>query len=117
MRSRWKVLIVLGVVLAGAILVPVIRHYQLRFAVENYIAKLKAQGEPMELAQVIPPPVPPEQNGVAFITNALSKLKHESIAGSNTPPAMPMVAPGKAMVGYQQPDIRNILGLRILGKT
>jgi len=70
-----KILIVIGVVLGVAILIPVIRHYQLRFAVESYIAELKAKGEPMELAQVIPPPLPLEQNGVPFITNALANLK------------------------------------------
>ena len=63
MSLRRKILIAVGIVLGVAILVPVIHHYQLRAATEAYIAQLKAQGEPMELAQVIPPPVPPEQNG------------------------------------------------------
>ena len=63
MSRRRKILITLGIMLGVAILVPVIRHYQLRAATEAYIAQLKAQGEPMDLAQVIPPPVPPEQNG------------------------------------------------------
>jgi hypothetical protein len=107
MSRRRKILIVAGIVLGVAILVPVIRHYQLRFAVANYVAELKAKGEPMDLAQVIPPPVPPEQNGVPFITNALVELKYESIAGSNTPPAMRMIAPGKAIVGWQR---LNIIG-------
>ena len=77
---------------------------------QAYIAELKAKGEPMELAQVVPPPVPPELNGVPFITNAFTHLKYESIAGSNTPPAMRMVAPGKAMIGWHQPDIRDFDG-------
>ena len=54
MKTRWKILIVAGLVFSPAILIPVTRHYQLRFAVESYIAELKARGEPMELAQVIP---------------------------------------------------------------
>ena len=108
MSRRLKILITLGIVLGVAILVPVIRHYQLRAAMEAYIAQLKAQGEPMELAQVIPQPVSPEQNGVPFITNALADLESDSIAVTNTPPAMRMVAPGKAMVGWQQPDITDI---------
>ncbi len=82
--------------------------YQLRFAVASYIAKLKAKGEPMDLAQVIPPPVPPEKNGLPFITNALANLtlKYGNVATSNPPPAMLMLAPGRAMVGWQQPDLR-----------
>jgi hypothetical protein len=105
MSRRRKIFIIVGIVFGVAILLPVLRHYQLRFAVQSYIAELKAKGEPMELAQVIPPPVPPEQNGAQFITNALARLKSESIAGGNTPPAMRIVVPGKAIVGWQRPNI------------
>jgi hypothetical protein len=109
MSVRRKILIVAGIVFGVAILIPVIRHYQLRFAVANYVAELKAKGEPMELAQVIPPPVPPEQNGVPLIMNSLTNLenRYKSISQTNPPPAMRMVAPGKAMVGWQQTDIRS----------
>lgn len=107
MSRRWKILITVGIVLGVAILVPVVRHYQLRIAVENYIAQLKAQGEPLDLAQVIPPPTPPEENGVPFITNALANLDSVGIVANNPPLAMLMVAPGKAMIGWQQPDIHT----------
>ena len=107
MSRRRKILIVVGIVLGVAIFIPVIRHYQLRFALESYLAELKAQGELMELAQVIPPPVSLEQNGVPFITNALAHLKSQSIVGNNPPPAMRAISPGKAMIGWQQPDIRS----------
>ena len=107
MSRREKILIAVGVVLGAVILIPVIRHYQLRFAVANYVAELKAKGEPMDLAQVIPPPATPEQNGSPFITNALANLKFESVAVSNPPPAMRAILPGKAMIGWQQSDIRS----------
>ena len=113
MSRRRKILIVAGIALGVAVLIPVIHHYQLRFAVANYIAELKAKGEPMDLAQVIPPLVPPENNGVPFITNALARLKSESIVGNNPPPAMRSVSPGKAMIGWQQPDIRNPQGTNL----
>ena len=93
--------------LGAAIFIPVIRHYQLRAAVNGYIAELKAKGEPMELAQVIPPPVPPEQNGAPFITNALANLKSDGLVANNPPPAMRMVARGRAMIGWQQSGIRS----------
>ncbi len=110
MSRRRKILIFVAIVLVAAVLIPVIHHYQLRAATEAYIAQLKAQGEPMELAQVIPPPMPPEQNGVPFVTNALVSLRYESIAGSNTPPAMHMISPGKAIIGWQQPKIMGYSG-------
>ena len=107
MSRRRNILIVFGVVFGVAILIPVIRHYQLRFAVANYVAQLRTKGEPMELAQVVPPPVPPEQNGVPFIFNSLTNLeaRYQSIAQTNPPTAMCEVLPGKAMVRWQQPAI------------
>jgi hypothetical protein len=107
MSRRRKILIVAGIVFGVAILLPVLRHYQLRFAVKSYIAEFKAKGEPMELTQVIPPPAPPEQNGVPFIINSLTNLenKYRSIVQTNSPTAMLEVLPGKVMVRWQQPKI------------
>jgi hypothetical protein len=108
MRRRRKYLIVAGIVLGAAILIPVIRHYQLRFAVANYIAELKARGEPMDLAQVIPPPVPPEQNSADTFRASVELFEADkSMLGTNHVYGMKMVAPGKAMVRWQQPDIHD----------
>ena len=70
MKARGKIWIAVGIALILAVLTPCIHHYQLRFAVEKYIAELKAKGEPMELAQVIPPPVPPEKNSAPLFWKA-----------------------------------------------
>jgi hypothetical protein len=112
MSRRRKSLIVAGLVLGVAILIPVIRHYQLRAATEAYIAQLKAQGEPMELAQVIPPPVPPEQNSAPLITNVLAQLEElknytNSMILKNPPFAMSKTIPGKEIISWQQPLIHN----------
>jgi hypothetical protein len=112
MSRRRKILIVAGIVLGVAILIPVIRHYQLRFAVANYVAELKAKGEPMDLAQVIPPPVPPEQNGAWLITNALvqfAEIKNytNSMILKNPPFAMGKAIPNKQTINWQQSLIHN----------
>lgn len=101
-------MVILVIAFGVAVLVSVIHHYQLRFAVDNYLAELKAKGEPMELAQVIPPPVPPEQNGAPFFLKAAALLTtNQDILFSNLPTAMRAVALGKASVGWQQPEIRD----------
>lgn len=105
MSRRLKILIVFGVVLGVAVLVPVIRHYQLRAATEAYIARLKAQGKPMDLVQVIPPPAPPDKNGVPFIRHALTNFLWSGIVWTNPPHGMRMIAPGRAIVGWRQPMI------------
>jgi hypothetical protein len=112
MSRRWKIFIAVGILLGVAILIPVIHHYQLRAATEAYIAQLKAQGEPMELAQVIPPPVPPDQNAASVITNALAQIDLESnytnsIIFNNEPYAMNRIIPGKKLIGWRQPFIHD----------
>ena len=107
MNRRRKFLFAVVIVFGVTILVPVIRHYQLRAATEAYIAELKAIGEPMDLAQVIPPSVPPEQNSAPLITNALSQIYLESnytnsIIFNNPPYAMNRTIPGKEMIGWHQ---------------
>ncbi|HVU28671.1 MAG TPA: hypothetical protein VHG71_13180 [Verrucomicrobiae bacterium] len=106
MKLRWKILIGIEIVVVLTVLISVVRHYQLRFAVDKYISELKAKGEPLELAQVIPPPVPPEQNAVPLIINTLTNFENAyNIIETNPPSAMRVVASGKAMIGWRQPII------------
>jgi hypothetical protein len=108
MNHRAKILIAAGVVLIAGVLIPVIHHYQLRAATEAYIAQLKAQGEPMELAQVIPPPVPPEQNSADTFRKAVELINTDTrLDYTNYAYGMKMIAPGKAIVCWRQPDVRD----------
>jgi hypothetical protein len=107
MNRRRKFLISIVVVLGLAILIPYIHHHRLRAAVEACIAELKAKGEPMDLAQVIPSPIPPEQNSAPLITNALNQIKGYYTTMKSDPPGLSMIAPGKAMIGWRQPAIYN----------
>ena len=92
------------------ILMAVIRHYQLQAATNAYIAQLKSQGEPMDLASILPPPVPPEKNGADIVRQVASLLDtNTTLLKTNYDiPAMKMVAPGKAIIGWQQPDVREV---------
>jgi hypothetical protein len=106
MSRRRKNLIIIGVALAAAMLISVIHHYQLRAAVNAYITELKARGEPTDLAQVIPPPVSPEQNGTEIFRKAAALLDADkTFLDTNSIHAMDMVAPGKAMICSQQPIV------------
>lgn len=106
---RWrKISIVAAIVLVVVVGVSVFCHYQRRAATEAYIAKLKAQGEPLELRQVLPPPVLAEQNSAPLFLQATALFATNwNVLDSNPPSAMKMVAPGKAMVGWKQPVIRD----------
>jgi hypothetical protein len=104
-------LVGLGMVLGLAILLAFIHHWRLRAAVAAAVADFKARGEPMELAQVLPPPVPPDQNAASSITNALSNIYVESVLTNfmilNPPASMDRAIPGKTMIGWRQPVIHD----------
>ena len=111
MKTRWKILIGLTVTLAVTLLVSIVHHFQLKFAVERYKAELKAKGEPMELAHLIFPPVIQELNAAEFFTNAFSALStNQGVLSTNQPAVMKMISPGKAFAGWQQPFIKDFYG-------
>lgn len=100
-----KALISTGILVLFAVLIPIIHHYQLRSAANACITELKAKGEPMDLAQVVPPPVPPDQNStdtlrraVVLFSSDLSLLSHPPLYD-----CMKFIAPGKAMAFPDHP--------------
>lgn len=109
MKIRWKILIGLAAALGIVVLAAVVHHFQLKSAVERYRAELKAQGELMELAEVIPPQIPPDKNSAARFLAAVSLFAtNESVLTTNCPFVMRGVAAGKAQVVWQQKNIHDL---------
>lgn len=106
MKRHWKIFITLVVVLP---IVPVLWMAMMqsegRSDVNHYRNSLIAKGEKFEIADLLPPPVPPDQNGADLVDQAAGRI----LVGtdSNTPVIMRFIVPGKAMVSFQQPDIRD----------
>ena len=77
---------------------PVVKHYQLKGAVEAYRRQLRAQGEKLTIAELTPPPPTNGPNGAPALSFAASQL------GSlqNPVPAMTAVAPGRARVAWAE---------------
>lgn len=115
MALRRKILLIAGIVLAAVIVVPVLRHYQWRWRLASLQAQLKAKGVPMDLAQVRPPKLSPEENGADILRQADAAF-NDKTSGSkdfletNPISGMMPVAIGKAMAVSQQPEIRNYNG-------
>jgi hypothetical protein len=108
MRWRVKIAIGVGIVLIAAILISVVHHYQLKAEVNAYIAGLKAKGEPLDLAQVLPPPVPADQNDAPSFLKVFPAINSNWDTLNLLPiPIMQTIAPGKAMIGWQQPALRG----------
>src|SRR5262249_46072290 len=80
-------------------------------AVERYKGQRSAAGKRLTIGDVRPPMVLPERNGAALFREALPYLRsRNSLLDTNPPVAMRMVAPGKALVAWQQLDIRDNVG-------
>jgi hypothetical protein len=108
MKARWKILLGLVVLVGIGVLIPVIHHYQLKAEVAKFRAQLKAAGEPMELAEVIPPPVPEESEASDLLQKAAARLHtYDTFLSTNPPYAMRAISPGRAMIRWQQLDIRH----------
>ncbi len=83
-------------------------HYRAKRAWANYKKQLIAAGEKLTVEELIPTPVARDQNGADIFLKAVALMNvREGLLGSNSPPAMRMVAPGKAMIGWAQPNIRD----------
>lgn len=115
--SLWrKIWIIAGAALGVVVAVACVRHFQLKGAADAYVAKLKAGGEPLEWAQVIPRTTPSGLKMARSITNVFSQLLDaydftNSIVFNNNPAELTIaVAPGKRIVGWRQPLIYNPSG-------
>jgi hypothetical protein len=105
LKTRWKILIGLGVLLlllGGTSWLSLRQQPESRL--EAYRKTLIAKSEKLTWAEVLPPPTPPESNGLREVQMAFSLLGEGSV---EVPYAMQMVAPGRAMVGHRQPDVRS----------
>jgi hypothetical protein len=87
-------------------------HGRAERAVERYKRQLRAAGEKLTIGEVAPPLVLPERNGTALVREAFTYLRsRSSLLDTNPPVAMRMAAPGRALVAWQQPDIRDNVGV------
>ena len=76
--------------------------------VAGYKRKLLAAGEKLTVEELLPAGVPFERNSVAIFNQShLVRNAKGSLLDTNGPSAMQMVAPGKALIRWAQPDVRN----------
>lgn len=105
MKTRWKIWIGVGLFLALVTVSMVLSfHFQPESTVAAYEQSLRAKGEKLQISELIPPPVPAQSNSVNAVQQAFKML---APSPEDIPWQMKSVAPGKAMVGWSQPDARG----------
>jgi hypothetical protein len=107
MKSR-KLLVLLGIASLPILTIFVIQEVQSR-AVARYQRQLLAAGERLDIADIIPPPPLPEKNGAPIFLEAMAgrSWSFTNLLDKNSPASMRMIGPGKAIVGWAQPDVRD----------
>lgn len=103
MKRRLKTLLVVIAIFLIPTLWLVISHILAKHALERYKAQLRAAGEKLTVDELLPPKIPPEQNGAKLFVQAFPYLNYEGVLNTNPPPAMRTVPPDKAIIGWQQP--------------
>ncbi|MEY2430219.1 MAG: hypothetical protein QOJ40_3104, partial [Verrucomicrobiota bacterium] len=79
-----------------------------RREVAAYRRDLLAKGEKLTVEELLPPALLFEKNSVAIFNQArMYRSLRETLLDTNSPSAMQMVAPGKALIRWAQPEIRN----------
>ena len=101
-------LTVVGIVLVAALGVT-LYFWRAKLAVLNYRKQLIAAGEKLSVKELIPPPPAKEDDGAELFyrANALIPSSYKDLISTNPPHAMRLVAPGKAMIGWQQTELRD----------
>ena len=108
LRHRWKILTGIAVAFVVFICIEVATIGNgPKKEVEAYKKSLIAQGEKLDISELLPPPVSPEQNGADLVNQALGMLTTEDFEYSNLIAAARLIAPGKAIVCFEQPDVRD----------
>src|SRR5436305_8419526 len=100
---------VIGASIAGALVVGLFGlHYYLRASAARYRAELVRKGEKLTISELLPKPVAPESNGAPALKMAMAQLPKggQSFNFLSLPIGMKLVAPGRAVVGWRQPDLR-----------
>lgn len=93
-------LILIGVVFCGG------NFFLVRYALTSYRQELIASGEKLAVAQLIPPAIPESSNGATRFLRASAMLPAKlALWETNPPNPMIMIAPGKALVCWQQPSV------------
>ena len=105
MNTRWKILIAVGIFfLLATASAWMSTHQRPENAVENYAKFLRDHGEKLEIAEVTPVPVPSSENCADAVQMAFGSF---GSASGMLPNIMQMVAPGKALAAWRQPNMRD----------
>jgi hypothetical protein len=107
-KTRITILGIAGLAAVGVGLWAYQFHSKSERAVAKYKRQLVAAGEKLTIEECWPRLRPDERNGAGIFFQAQTHgLNRPGLLQSNAPAAMRMVGPGKAVIGWAQPNVRD----------
>jgi len=108
LRKRTVLLLVVAVLALGLGTGAIIAHQRGKRALADYQQLLIATGERLTVEELVPQPVASGQNGALLFYRAITLLNvPPNVLDTNPPSGMTPVAPGKARVGWAEPNLRS----------
>ena len=101
---RWRMILIGAVLLMLGLLVgwPVAAHYRAKANLAKYKHQLQELGEKLTVAELAPKPSFEASRAAGNLMTAATFLRTPSPNWTNYPSAMKYIAPGKALVAWQQ---------------
>ncbi len=108
-HRRSRVLIGLGILSLVVMAIGLGFYFRSEQAYRRYERKLLSAGEKLKVSDWLPAPPPDGKNGAMLFRRVMASLPSSATLylGTNGPHAMKMCAPGKAIVGWEQPNVSD----------
>jgi hypothetical protein len=100
---------VLGILILVIMAIGLGFYFRSEQAYQRYERRLLAAGEKLKVSDWLPAPPPDGKNGAMLFRQVIASLPSSATLylGTNGPHAMKMCAPGKAIVGWAQPNVSD----------
>jgi hypothetical protein len=96
-RASISLAILLGILL----LFLCFEHFRGERALHARLAELTAQGEKLKIADLLPSPLPPEQNAALDLFALTNEVQSLRSIYTSAPPSMRILSPGRAIASWQ----------------
>lgn len=108
-RRRYTGLLILAGIALVAGLGVTLYYWHAKLAVFKYRRQLIAAGEKLSVRELLPAPLPKEEDGAELFYKVAAVIPSgtSDLFDTNPPPSMCLVAPGKAMIGWQQTEFSD----------
>jgi hypothetical protein len=105
-KVKKRLLLAAALLLAIPVLFVCVEHYRGQWALAAWEKAMRAKGEKFTVDELRPPLTTAESNGAPAFLRAMSRLQEGRVLPRDGPSLCTQILPGKAIVVWQQPQMR-----------